>query len=148
MMRMQRHWRLIHCAGFCGLLCAVICGCGSSGERLTPVEGKVTLDGAPLTTGSVTFHPDAAKGNSTPHIPMGTVDAQGNYKLISAAKEGAPLGWYQVTVTAQAPIDPKNPYAPPKHLIDPRFADTTSSGLQIEVVPSPPAGAYDIKLAK
>ena len=130
-------------------LALVIAGCsGAKTEKLSPVAGKVTVDGAPLTTGGVTFHPDAAKGNQTPHIPVGTIDAQGNYKLISATKEGAPPGWYKVTVSAQEPIDPKNPYAPPKHLINPKFNDANTSAIEIEVVASPAAGAYDIKLAK
>jgi hypothetical protein len=131
------------------MVCAGLLGCGAGGgDKLTPVVGKVTVDGAPLATGAVTFHPDAAKGNSTPHIPVGMVDAQGNYKLMSATKEGAPLGWYKVTVSAQEPIDPKSPYAPPKHLIDPKFSDPNTSGLEVEVVASPSAGAYELKLAK
>jgi len=148
MMRHQRHRRLINGVAFCGMLCAAVWGCGSGGEKLAPVTGEVTVNGMPLTTGAVTFHPDAAKGNSTPHIPVGTLDSQGNYKLISATKEGAPLGWYKVTVSAQEPIDPKNPYAPPKHLISPKFSEPNTSGLEVEVVTSPAAGAYDLKLAR
>ena len=130
------------------MLCAAVWGCSGAGEKLTPVAGKVTVNGAALGTGSVTFHPDAAKGNNTPHIPVGTLDAQGNYKLMSATKEGAPLGWYKVTVSAQEPIDPKNPYAPPKHLISPKYGDPSTSGLEIEVVDRPAAGAYDLTLTK
>jgi hypothetical protein len=122
--------------------------CGATGEKLTPVAGKVMVDGAPLTTGAVTFHPDAQKGNHSPHIPVGTLDAQGNYKLMSATKEGAPLGWYNVTVDAQGPTDPKNPYAPPKHLINQRFNEVATSGLAVEVVVQPAAGAYDLMLAR
>ena len=130
-------------------LAAVIGGCGSSGsETLIPVRGKVTLAGVPLGTGSVTFQPDAAKGNSTPHIPVGLLDADGNYSLQSATKEGAPRGWYKVAVTAQEPIDPKNPYAPPKHLLNPKFSDPNSSGISIEVVENAPAGSYDIQVTK
>lgn len=144
----QCGWLVRH-IGFCGLVCLGLSGCGTGGsEKLTPVVGKVTVDGAPLATGAVTFHPDAAKGNHTPHIPVGTLDAQGNYKLMSATKEGAPLGWYKVTASAQEPIDPKNPYALPKHLISPRFSDASTSGLEVEVVAAPPPDAYDLKLAR
>lgn len=130
-------------------LVVALAGCGSGGAAgLAPVAGQVTVDGAPLATGAVTFHPDVAKGNKSPHIPVGNIDAQGKYQLMSATLEGAPLGWYQVTVTAQEPIDPKNPYAPPKHLIQPKFSDVKTSGLAIEVVSAPAPGAYDIKLAK
>ena len=78
---------------------------------------------------------------------MGTLDAEGRYKLMSATTEGAPLGWYKVTVTAQEPIDPKNPYAAPKHLINPKFSGVSTSGLAIEVVKQAAADAYDLKLA-
>ena len=115
---------------------------------LVPVTGIVTVNGSPLTTGSVTFHPDADKGNTTQHIPTGAIDAQGNYRLTSATKSGAPPGSYKVAVTAQGPIDSKNPYAPPTHLINPKYADPNTSGLTMEVSASPAAGAYDIKLAK
>ena len=146
-MQSQQGWNVASCVSLCGVICAGILGCGANVEKLTPVAGRVTVNGTPLTTGGVTFHPDAAKGNNTPHIPAGTIDAKGNYKLMSATKEGAPLGWYKVTVSAQEPIDAKNPYAPPKHLISPKFSDASTSGLEIEVVASPPAGAYDLKLA-
>jgi len=129
-------------------LCAAFVGCGGSSAKLAQVQGKVTVDGTPLTTGAVTFHPNKAKGNTTPHIPLGTIDAQGNYKLMSATEAGAPLGWYDVTVVAQEPIDQNNPYAPPKYLINPKYADVSKSGLELEVVGSPAAGAYDLKLAK
>jgi hypothetical protein len=147
-MARKRCWHFFSRVGFCAVAFAALTGCGSSGEKLTPVAGKVTVNGASLGTGSVTFHPDTAKGNSTPHIPVGTLDAQGNYKLMTATQEGAPLGWYQITVSAQEPIDPKNPYAPPKHLINPKYSDLGTSGLAVEVVPSPAPRAYDLKLAK
>jgi hypothetical protein len=142
-------WRLIASCGFCGIVWAGLSGCGTGGsEKLTPVAGKITVGGAPLTTGSVTFQPDAAKGNKTLHIPVGTLDAEGNYKLMSATSPGAPLGWYKVTVSAQQPIDPKNPYAPPKHLISPKFSDASTSGLAVEVVENAAPGAYDFQVTK
>lgn len=127
----------------------LLAGCGGAGgEKLAPVAGKVTVNGSPLSAGSVTFHPDAAKGNSTPHIPVGTLNADGQYTLKSATQDGAPRGWYKVTVTAQEPIDPKNPYAPPKHLIDPKFSNAATSGLTIEVLDKPQPGAYDLILTR
>jgi hypothetical protein len=124
------------------------CGPGAGEERLVPVAGKVTLNDQPLGTGAVVFHPDAAKGNAARHVPVGALDADGNFKLESAKRPGAPLGWYKVTVSAQAPGDANNPYAPPKHLIHPRFADPQTSGLSVEVVANPAAGAYDFKVTK
>jgi hypothetical protein len=146
----QHRLRLI---GIVGLLAlnVTLAGCSKSagdGEKLVAVAGKVTVSGNPLTSGAVTFHPDTAKGNNTQHIPVGTLDAEGNYKLASATKSGAPLGWYKVTVTAQQPIDEKNPYAPPKHLINPKFGDVRTSGLAVQVVESAAPGVYDLKVTK
>lgn len=140
-----------------GLVCLLMApaafttGCGkeaAKGERLTPVVGKVTLNGKPLGAGAVTFHPDTSKGNNSPHIPVGMLDASGEYKLMSATKDGAPLGWYKITVSAQEPIDLNNPYAPPKNIINPKFGDVQTSGLSLQVVENPAPGAYDIKVTK
>lgn len=122
-------------------------GCRPKNDAFTPVEGLVTVNGAPLTTGAVTFHPEVSKGNTTAHIPVGALDGEGRYKLMSATQPGAPLGWYKVTVAAQGPIDPKNPYAAPKHLISPKYGDVNTSGLSLEVVSQAAPNAYDIKLA-
>ncbi len=133
----------------CGIICVSICGCAGGGtEKLAPVAGKVTVNGAPLTSGGVTFRPDAERGNLTQHIPVGTIDADGRYDLMSATKKGAPLGWYRVAVSAQEPIDPKNPYAPPKHLVNPRFSDPATSGLAVEVTAHAAPGAYDLEATK
>src|SRR5262249_13520830 len=83
--------------------CAWGDGCGVSGRRMGPVAGKVRVDGKPLTTGSVSFRPDKAKGNTSTYEPAGDIDADGNYKLYTpvradAPKEGAPPGWYRVAV--------------------------------------------------
>lgn len=148
-MQPVRPWRKIGYFGFAGFVCVGLCGCGAAvDEKFTPVSGKVTVNGMPLSTGAVTFQPDAGKGNTTPHIPIGSLDSAGNYKLMSATNEGAPPGWYKVTVSAQAPIDSKNPYAPPKHLINPKYSDASTSGLTVQVVENASPGAYDFQLNK
>jgi hypothetical protein len=122
-------------------------GCGSKSG--TPaVTGKVTVAGKPLTTGSVSFRPDKAKGNTSPHEPGGDIDAQGNYKLYTAGKEGAPPGWYKVVVVATEPLDPKNPYAPPRSFLHSRYNSAETSGLAVQVVDNPAPGAYDLKLTR
>ena len=65
-----------------------LAGCTKSGENLAPVAGKVTVDGKPLKSGTVSFRPDKAKGNNSAHQPNGTVDAEGNYSYM--ANKGAP----------------------------------------------------------
>jgi hypothetical protein len=148
-MQPQQQFYLLARVGLCGIVCAGLCGCGASGgEKLATVAGKVTVNGVPLTTGGVTFQPDTEKGNLTQHIPVGTLNAEGRYELMSATKKGAPLGWYKVVVSAQEPIDPKNPYAAPKHLVNPKFSDAGTSGLAVEVVANAGPGTYDFEVTK
>jgi hypothetical protein len=124
-------------------------GCDSSGVgRLVPVRGKVLFDGQPLTTGSLVFKPNSEKGNASKFEPAATINPDGTYQLFTAEREGAPLGWYNVSVVAQAPADEKNPYSAQKSLIPARYAETNTSGLEIEVVENPSEGAYDLKLSK
>jgi len=126
-----------------------LAGCAGGGsEKFVPVAGAVTVGGAPLASGAVTFHPDAGKGNQSQHLPVGTLNAAGRYELMTATRKGAPPGWYRVTVSAQAPIDPNNPYAPPKNLIHPKFSDSSASGLAVEVTEQPAEGAYDFAVTK
>jgi hypothetical protein len=129
------------------ILLAALAGCDSSGVgRLVPVKGQVTIDGKPLTTGSLVFKADSAKGTISKFEPTGTIAADGGYSLFTKEKEGAPLGWYKVGVVAQE-SNPSDPYAL-KSLIPARYNEAETSGLAVEVVTKPAAGAYDLKLAK
>src|SRR6266542_622279 len=87
----------------CCAWAALGCGDSSGAGKLVPVVGKITVAGKPLTTGSVSFRPDKTKGNTSQHEPAGDIDAEGNYKLYTAMKEGAPPGHYQVLVISAEP---------------------------------------------
>jgi hypothetical protein len=135
-------------AWLAGLLAALAAGC--SGEPAgAPVKGKVILaNGKPLTTGTVIFHPDADRGNKTPHEARGAIDEFGQYTLTSdgARQQGVPPGWYKVSVVATKK-DPRNEYAVPTWLIPQRYGKPQTSGLEREVKEDAAAGAYDLKLA-
>jgi hypothetical protein len=130
--------------------CVVGCGKGDGGQgKLVPVRGKVVLGDKPLTTGVVIFRPDALKGNTSKQEPRGQIDADGNYKLMTAEQEGAAPGWYKVgVIAARQPADPKNPYALPRSLVPLTYNDPEKSGLALEVAEKPGPGAYDLKLSK
>jgi len=78
----------------------VLAGCGSSGKTGT-VQGKVTVDGTPANSGSVSF--TAANGI----VIGGAIGTDGSYKVI-----GVPAGAAQVVVTPLA-APPKTGEAPP-----------------------------------
>jgi len=124
-------------------------GCGGEGAALVPVEGKAILDGTPLPKGSVRFQPDKDKGNTFGSEPVGEVGADGSYKLMTAGKVGAPVGWYRVSVNGISSTDipdSTKPFANKSPLAT-KFNDPSKSGLSVEVVASPPAGAYDLKVS-
>jgi hypothetical protein len=100
---------------------------------------------------------DKEKGNTTTLDLTGYVDDAGDYTLYYAqGKKGAPVGWYRVQVTAAPPGN--NPLQMPRPggegpppiepVFDRKFTRADSSGLEIEVVKNPSAGAYDLKLTK
>ena len=131
------------------LLITTLLGCQRT-ERLYSVEGTVTIDGKPLHGGRrsyVVYQPDRSKGNDIPHEPKSTIDANGHYRLTTVAKDGARAGWYKVRVDAAEVVDMANPYVT-KWLVAKKYIDFGTSGLAIEVVENPAAGAYDLHVGK
>src|SRR5262245_34193283 len=104
-----------------GRFTAVLCvgglawaaGCGAPAEKLVNVAGKITLGGRPWTVGDVGFFPDAARGNTSGRAAVGTIAADGTYRLFTSGKPGVPLGWYKVVVWAtNDPAAAGNPWGP------------------------------------
>ena len=124
-------------------------GCGR-GDKLAPVAGKVFVNGVPLKGGPrcyVVYQPDLSKSNNSPHEPKAVIQTDGSYQLTSVDRDGAAPGWYRVRVDAAEVVDVKNPYFT-KWLVPEKYADFISSGLLVEVVEKPPAGAYDLQIKK
>jgi hypothetical protein len=133
--------------GAVGLFLAVlgVSGCGPSGPKLVPVEGKVSLmDGTPIVYGHVILHPDTSKGNTSKEISQGTIQ-DGSYSIRTGAKQGAPVGAYKVGIEAAKEVNPANPYFT-EWLADEKYVDPNRSNLTMEVVENPEPGRYDFKL--
>ncbi len=136
------------------LLLPAGCSDSSGVGRTHPVSGQITLDNKPLsaTTSIILFKPDADRGNTSPFEPTGTIDAQGNYTLVTSGKKGAPPGWYKVVVTATEPRGggeykgPRNHRPTPRSILPARYGQAATSQLAIEVVENPKPGAYDLAL--
>jgi hypothetical protein len=129
------------------VLAFALAALGCSGPATLPaVAGVVTVDGRPLETGTVTLYPDAARGNTSTHRPIGLIEAGGRYTLfVTGGQPGAPAGWYKVVVYA---VDDPQPGKPNKFFTHKDYADITTTTLAVEVVPSPEPGRYDLKLKK
>ena len=132
-----------------GLLVACAAsGCGKpGGATMAPISGSVTVDNQPLTAGQVTFHPIAkAEASDNKGFSGGIVEASGKYTLFTGGEKGAPLGKYKVTVNPSmvptasggAPVAPFNS----------KYRDAKMTPIEVEVVASPAAGAYDLKLKR
>jgi hypothetical protein len=127
----------------------LLTGCPGDGiGKLVPVSGKVTIGNAPLTTGMLTFVPDAAKGNKAKASVVATVGSDGTYQLTTNGRSGAPLGWYKVTVNTMMPPTgaATGTFAPPVQIN--RKYQGPDTDLAIEVVEQPAPGAYDLKLSR
>jgi hypothetical protein len=137
--------------------CVAFTGCGS-GPKLYPVKGKVLLqDGSELKAGTVTFIPDAGRGNKVAKGPVGSIGKDGAYTVSTDGKEGAPLGFYKVTVTTQmpgmdaGPVDPSKPPTLPNMGggdVNKAFSAADTTPLSVEVVAAPEPGHYDLKVKR
>lgn len=118
-----------------------VVGCGGG---QVAVEGKVSVDGALLDTGNVSFHPQKEGGQ----IGYGEINSSGTYKLMTDGKAGAAPGKYKVVVTAGKPSNPSDPYSVPVPLVDAKFSDLATTPLEVEVAAGAAAGQYDLKVTK
>jgi hypothetical protein len=123
-----------------------VLGCPSPKDPLIPVSGTITVRKQPLSSGTVVFHPDPTKGNIDKREPRATIAGEfpGLYKLTTDNQEGAPTGWYKVTVHALKPVT--SSMRPPEWLADQKYADEKTSGHSVQVVKDPAASAFDFDL--
>jgi hypothetical protein len=90
----------------CALLAALV-GVAGCGIKRIPTNGKVTLDGQPMTEGVLQFIPDASKGNNLRVGCSGPI-SNGRWSLATTGMEradtgaGAPVGWFKVTYDRSA----------------------------------------------
>jgi hypothetical protein len=128
------------------LALAALAGCSGEREKLAPVSGLVTVGGQPVPSGTLTFYPDASKGNTTQHQPTGVLGADGRFEVfVPGGKKGAPPGWYKVVVYA---VDDPQPGKPNKYFVHKKYTEQGTTPLLIEVIDNPEPGRYDLKLEK
>jgi hypothetical protein len=120
-------------------------GCGPDGPKLVAVRGRVTLkDGSPVKFGHVILHADKARGNNSKEVSQGTI-RDGEYTIMTGAREGAPVGAYRISIEAAAEVDENNPYFT-KWFAAEKYVNPDTSKLSMDVVEQPEPGRYDYKL--
>ena len=130
-----------------GALLALIFFAGCSGE--SSVSGKVTFDGALLTSGIVTFHP----AESGP-VGVGWIGEDGRFVVAVGTSKTLPPGEYIVTVVATEPLEKDKfdakgaPMAPkaPKRITPERYSSRETSDLRKTVASG--ANVIDLELTK
>lgn len=147
----------------CGLVAAVLAGCGPPPPAFAPATGRVTLDGRPLAGVVVRFFPDPdAHGRAGP-VAMGETDDDGRFELNSVTGvRGVVVATHRVTVAepepepplpaelrGQAPPRPRpkrKPGEPPR--FPPVYTDLAKTPLPpVEVRPDQPHFDLDLQSA-
>jgi hypothetical protein len=98
----------------------LICGCSDGRPSRIPVSGKVTIDGVPLSKGSIQF----VGGTGRPS--RGAIQPDGKFSLMTYEPgDGCPPGTYTVAITSTQQIDETTTkfFAPQK------YADPKTSGI-------------------
>jgi hypothetical protein len=119
-------------------------GCGESLPPLAPVKGTVyAADGSKLTSGQVSLVPETA--DTTRKVPpsSGKIESDGTYEIFTGGKPGAPLVKYKITIS---PDMSKGGMAQGKAPYDQKYREANKTPLKYEVVASPEANRYDLKL--
>jgi hypothetical protein len=137
------------------LLIAILAGCSGCGGGITdnrkglaPVTGKVTLDGKPLTTGTISF---VAMDGSEAFT--GPIDSSGNYTLASSpSSPGALPGEYKVIIIASQQATMGDPMkggqpiaAEAKTIVPEKYTKPDSSGLTGSVKSGSNTINFDLK---
>jgi hypothetical protein len=125
-------------AALAGVLVLAVVGCGGGNEAT--VEGVVTLDGQPLSRGTVSFIPEAGGAGATASIAQ-----DGTFSARTGRAAGLQPGEYAITVRARedSAIPAKGGLPMPGKLITPKKYDSAStSGLRATIN----SGDNDLKL--
>lgn len=133
-----------------------IAGCGTDPNKpkLGKVSGKVTYKGQPLTSGTITFTPEAGKGGETGQVATSQIGTDGSYELTTFdTGDGAILGQHVITVQTsqvdgntlgQPKADGTFSYTVPKSLVPNKYAAADTSPLRYTVAEG--RATYDVEL--
>ena len=125
--------RFISLASF-AFLC-LLCGCGSNGPKLYPVQGIVQFaDGKVVRGGSIEFELISKQ----PVVASGEIGPDGSFVLgTRALDDGAQAGKHRVVVFSDYQIGngAERPGLIPVTQVHPKHRDYDDSGIEIEVKP-------------
>ena len=98
-------------------------GCADGRPARVPVSGIVTIDGEPLTNGTIRFVPEVGRA------AIGSIDTQGRFSLTCyELDDGVPPGVHRVSITATEPVGDKVRWHAPK-----KYSNHKTSGLTQQI---------------
>jgi hypothetical protein len=138
-------WTLL----ICSLLTLVNVGCGSKYPPTAPVKGKIAINGKPVTTGRISFHPVTGERPA-----LANIQPDGSYSLTTFQRgDGALLGHHKVSIKStrienapptpkdlkeEAELNAKGLLSGKPHLVflvDKKYYDDRTTDLEAEVKP-------------
>lgn len=150
---------MIGSRGLCAAAVAMLAfgGCGTSGPRLHPATGTVTLDGVPLVDATVSFVPAAGRPSD------GKTDGSGKYTIMTNGQAGMPSGACKVTVSkftsqgempamAPSPDDMRKMYEKKKKgevekgAVPAKYGRADTSGLSADVTADAAKNVFNFEL--
>jgi hypothetical protein len=117
------------------LLAVLLPGCKRGAAPLTPVQGKVSFKGMPVTGGTIVFTPDSSRGASG-KIAFGKLGTDGAYALLTGEAKGASPGAYRVTLVSLTSDDAPaagDRFKAPLSMLPDKYRDPELSELVCEV---------------
>lgn len=114
------------------LIAAIVGGCSDSSQLPTAkVTGKVLHNGQPLTTGSISFQPEAGWPAS------GQLQSDGSFTLTTYHDgDGAIIGKHRVLINATSAVEEAGPNVEPQapmSLVPEKYSSFSTSGLTADV---------------
>jgi hypothetical protein len=130
---MQQNLPWFYSAATVALLLAA--GCDSGTESFARVRGRVAYRSFPLHTGTIVFTPDESRG-TTGALIHADIRQDGTYEMGTAEAQGAPPGWYRITIMAIDASPAGNVasgYGIPRSLLPDKYRDPDLSGLSCQI---------------
>jgi hypothetical protein len=147
------HHRITRFVGF-AIMALIVWGCGQSGPRYWPINGRVTFQAKPVANASIRFI-NLKLGIDV----LAKLDADGKYEVVSGKKMGLPEETYQVAIAPEVDISNLKvtktglvvaigPPPPPPRNIPERYHEPDTSALSLTVKPESNTFDVDMQPAK
>ena len=116
-------------------LAVIAAGCGSAHDGMTPVAGKVTWNGQPVTHGTVIFYPKSSTQQDSRRLATGRIQPDGSFRMSTFEfGDGVREGRYLVAIDTTEPNSTEDTSdMAVRTLLPAAYAAPDTSGLAVDV---------------